>query len=421
MPVADFDRKLEKYAEIIVKIGLNIQPGQKLLIGSSRFGRETPFEAAPLVRHVAAKAYQAGARLVDVIWGDPQLHVIRLQNAPRDSFEEYPQWVADGNLTHIQNGGALLGIVANDPDLFKGQDSELVGVMQRVASERNQELGVRISRLESNWLLVSIPTQAWAAKIFPNVPVADQQDHLWDAIFKITRIDQDDPVAAWDKHVKMLSSVTTYLNEKRYTALKLTAPGTDLTIGLPDGHKWFGGSVKSGNGITFIPNMPTEEVYTLPHKDRVDGVVTASKPLNYGGVLIENFSVTFKDGQAIKVTAEKGESALQKLIETDEGARRLGEIALVPHSSPISQSGLLFYNTLFDENAANHVALGRAYPDTLKDGSTLSPEAFAAAGGNLSLIHVDFMIGSGKMDVDGLKADGSSEPVMHQGEWAFKF
>jgi aminopeptidase len=219
----------------------------------------------------------------------------------------------------------------------------------------------------------------------------------------------------------MLSRVSAYLNAKSYNALKLTAPGTDLTIGLPDGHTWFGGANKSANGITFIPNIPTEEVYTMPHKNRVDGIVSATKPLNHGGVLFQDFSLTFENGHVVKVSAKQGENALRKLTETDEGAGRLGEIALVPHSSPISQSGLLFYNTLFDENAANHVALGRAYPDTIEGGSSMSPEAFGAAGGNQSLIHVDFMIGSGKMDVDGVKADGSTEAVMRQGEWAFQY
>jgi len=420
MPVSDFERKLEKYAEVIVKVGLNLQPGQRLLIGSSRFGREIPFEAAPLVRQVAAKAYQAGAELVDVIWGDPQLQLIRLQHARRESLEAYPKWLADGNLNHIKQGDALLGIVANDPDLFKDQDPELVSILQRVSNQQNQELGILISRMASNWLLVSIPTPAWAAKIFPGLPSQEQEDRLWEAIFKISRIDQDNPVEAWERHVKMLGTVSDYLNQKHYSALKLIAPGTDLTIGLPDGHQWFGGSVKSERRITFIPNMPTEEVYTMPHKDRTEGIVTASKPLNYAGTLIEDFSVTFERGRAVKVSAGKGETTLRKLIETDEGAARLGEIALVPHGSPISQSGLLFYNTLFDENAANHIALGRAYPDTIKDGSAMSPEAFAAAGGNVSLIHVDFMIGSGQMDVDGVMADGVSEPVMRRGEWAFE-
>jgi aminopeptidase len=420
MPVTDFERKLEKYAEVIVRVGLNLQPGQRLLIGSSRFGRETPFEAAPLVRHIAAKAYQAGSPLVDVIWGEPLLHVIRLENAGRDTLEVYPDWIAAGNLDHVKNGDALLGIVASDPDLFKGQDPELVGILQKVASEQNQELGILISRWAINWLLVSLPTPAWAAKIFPNVPAQEQQDRLWDSIFKVTRVDQDDPVAAWNDHVQKLSVVTDYLNQKRYSAMKLTAPGTDLTIGLADGHIWFGGATESQNGISFIPNVPTEEVFTMPHRNRVDGVVNATKPLSYGGVLIEDFSVSFENGRAVKVTAANGESTLQKIIETDEGAARLGEIALVPHSSPISQSGLLFYNTLFDENAANHVALGRAYPDTIKGGSGLSADDYATAGGNVSLIHVDFMIGSGEMDVDGIAADGNSEPVMRKGEWAFK-
>jgi aminopeptidase len=419
MPIPNFERSLEKYAEVIVKVGLNIQPGQRLFIGSSRFGRETVFEAAPLVRQIAAKAYHAGARLVDVVWGDPQMQIIRLQNASRDSLEEYPMWLVDAYLGYLKRGDALLSIVAGDPDLFRDQDPERVALLQRVASEKNQEVGVLISRLATNWLLASFPNPAWAAKIFPNLPPTQAQDRLWETIFKVCRIDRDDPVAAWQEHDQMLAKVAAYLNARHYSALKLTAPGTDLKIGLVAGHIWKGGSTVSENGITFIPNLPTEEVFTMPHKDQTEGVVTATKPLNNGGVLMENFTVTFEKGRAVKVTASQGETALRKLIETDEGAARLGEVALVPHSSPISQSGLLFYNTLFDENASNHIALGRAYPDNLKESAAMSPDAFAAAGGNNSLIHVDFMIGSGEMNVDGLAADGLSEPVMRNGEWAF--
>jgi aminopeptidase len=242
---------------------------------------------------------------------------------------------------------------------------------------------------------------------------------LWEAIFRICRLDQPDPVAAWQRHAAELAARRDYLNAKRYTALKYTAPATNFTLGLPDHHLWHGGESQTPQGTTFIANVPTEEVYTMPHKERADGVVSSTKPLSYGGVLIEDFSLTYEQGRVVKVTAKKGEAVLQKLIETDEGSARLGEVALVPHSSPISQSGLLFYNTLFDENASNHIALGRAYRFCLEDGTHMTDEEFAAAGGNDSLTHVDFMIGSADMDVDGLTRDGVVEAVMRGGEWAF--
>jgi len=241
---------------------------------------------------------------------------------------------------------------------------------------------------------------------------------LWEAIGRLCRLDRPDPVAAWEEHLLALAKRRDFLNRKRYSALKYTSPGTALTIGLPDGHQWVAGRSESRSGITFAPNLPTEEVFTMPHKDRVDGVVRSSKPLSYGGTVIENFSLTFEAGRAVKVTAERGEAVLQQLVATDAGAARLGELALVPHGSPISESGLLFYNTLFDENAASHVALGSAYKFTLAGGEAMGDEDFERAGGNRSGVHVDFMIGSGELDVDGVLANGSAEPLMRKGEWA---
>ncbi len=232
------------------------------------------------------------------------------------------------------------------------------------------------------------------------------------------RLDTPDPLAAWETHLGNLAARSEYLNTKRYAALKYSGPGTDLTLGLPEGHVWVSGRSASRNGIPFTANLPTEEVFTIAHKDRVDGIVRASKPLSYGSTLIDGFSVTFERGRIVHMSADKNSDTLQRLLDTDEGARRLGEVALVPHSSPIAQSGLLYYNTLFDENAASHVALGNAYKFTLKGGNEMSDAEFEQAGGNRSGVHVDFMIGSGELNVDGVLPNGATEPLMRKGEWA---
>lgn len=410
----DFQQTLQKYAELVVQFGLNLQPGQRLLI-------RAPIQTAPLVRLIAACAYQRGARLVDVLWEDEAIELIRFQYAPRDSFEEFPAWKTDGSLEYVKGGGALLAFAANDPELFKDQDPDLIAIAQRTAQRHRQPTSDYIVRNAINWTGVAAAVPGWAAKVFPNDPPDAQEAKLWQAIFEFCRLNRADPVAAWQDHVGQLAARSDYLNRKRYTALKYTAPGTDLMIGLPKGHVWMGsGRSISAGGIAFTANLPTEEVFTLPDKDRAEGVVRASKPLSYAGALIENFSLTFAEGRVVNVTAGQSEAILRKLVETDEGAGRLGEVSLVPHSSPISRSGLLFYNTLIDENAASHIALGGAYKYTLQGGGAMSDEVFMAAGGNHSLVHVDFMIGSGDMDVDGLREDGMAEPIMRGGEWAFE-
>lgn len=407
-----FEQQLQNYAELAVKIGVGLRAGQRLIV-------RAPVESAPLVRLIAASAYKAGARLVDVMWTDDAITLARFNHAPRDSFEEYPTWQANA-LTQIANeGDAVLSIYATDPDLLKDQDPDLVALAQRVAQTHLAPFRRKVMSDALNWSVISLPIASWAAKIFPDSPPDEQLSKLWEAIYKVCRLDQPDPVAAWQQHVAELSARKDYLNAKAYTALKYTAPGTDFTLGLPDHHIWHGAQSYTPTGITFIANVPTEEVFTMPHKDRADGVVSSTKPLSYGGVLIEDFSLTFAGGRVVNVAAKKGEAVLRKLIETDEGSARLGEIALVPHSSPISQAGLLFFNTLFDENASNHVAVGRAYRFCLKGGTGMTDEEFEAAGGNDSLTHVDFMIGSAEMDVDGVTSDGATEPVMRAGEWAF--
>ena len=407
-----FEQKFQNYADLTVKIGVGLQAGQRLMV-------RAPVESAPLVRRIAASAYQAGARLVDVQWSDDALTLARFQYAPRDSFEEFPAWRTEALLRMAQQGDALLSIHAADPDLLKDQDPELVALAQRVNDIHMQPFRQYLMADKLNWSIISLPIASWAAKVFPTDPPETQIARLWETIFKICRADRVDPLAAWQNHTQHLAVRRDYLTARQYVALKYRAPGVDLTLGLPENHIWHSGQGQTESGIPFIANVPTEEVFTLPHKDKVNGLVSSSKPLSYSGVLIEDFSLTFVEGRVARVTAQKGEATLKKLVEMDEGAARLGEVALVPHSSPISQTGILFYNTLFDENASNHVALGRAYRFCLANGAAMSDEEFAAAGGNHSLAHVDFMIGSDQMDIDGLTRSGQAEPVMRAGEWAF--
>jgi aminopeptidase len=410
---------LQKYAEAIVRVGLNLREGQRLIITNAA-ARGVPPAGRALVHEVAKVAYAAGAKYVEVLWGDEEMHRIRLQMAPADSFDEYPKHPISAVMDMINNGDALLSIYANDPDAFAGLDSERVGAMQKSHLQNYSPISVGVSRNAVNWCVVASASPAWAAKIFPDLKPEEAEDKLWKAIFETTRATEPDPVAAWMEHIQNLTKRGKYMQAKKYSALHYTAPGTDLTLGLPKGHRWISARMPAENGVDFTANMPTEEIFTLADRFRADGTVAATFPLSYGGSLIEDFSVTFENGQITKVNAKKNEAILQKLVDTDEGSKRLGEIALVPASSPISKRGHLFYNTLFDENASCHIAIGRAYRFTLAGGEELNDEEFISAGGNVSLNHVDFMIGSPQMDIDGIKEDGTREPVMRQGEWAFE-
>jgi aminopeptidase len=409
---------LQKYAEAIVKVGLNLRKGQRLIITNAT-SRGVPPAGRALVHEVTKAAYAAGAKYVEVIWGDEEMQRIRLQNAPADSFDEYPKFHINAVMDIIEKGDALLSIYANDPDVYLGLDSERVGAMQKSHLQNYSPISVGVSRNAINWCVVASASPAWAMKIFPDLKPKDAEDKLWKAIFETTRADQPDPVAAWMEHIQNLVKRGNYMQAKQYSALRYQAPGTDLTIGLPQGHRWIAARMPAENGVDFTANMPTEEIFTLPDRHRAEGTVAATFPLSYGGSLIEDFSLTFENGRVVKVNAKRNEAILQKLIDTDEGSTRLGEAALVPASSPIATRGHLFYNTLFDENASCHIAIGRAYRFTLTGGEELNDDEFIAAGGNVSLNHVDFMIGSPQMDIDGLKEDGTREPVMRSGEWAF--
>ena len=418
LPMAtDFDRMLRSYAELTVKIGLNLQPHQRLLIIGPVANGGCSLEAAPLVRQITAAAYDAGARLVETLWGDEALLGARLTHAPKDSYDEFSAWLPAALVQHVEAGHAVLSIYANDPDQLKDYPPDLVAAVQQATARAVRPFREHISRNQTNWGVVAAAATAWAARVYPDLPPAEQMTALWGAIERLCRLDRPDPIAAWETHLAALAARTDQLNARKYTALTYRGPGTALTIGLPDGHCWVGGRSASASGIRFAPNLPTEEVFTMPHKDRVDGTVRSTKPLSYGGTLIEGFSLTFAEGRVVDVAAEKGEAVLRRLVEMDAGAARLGELALVPHNSPVAQTGVLFYNTLFDENAASHVALGAAYKFTLRGGETMTDEEFERAGGNRSATHVDFMIGSPELDVDGVLSGGGIEPVMRRGDW----
>ena len=412
----DFQTYLKIYADLAIRVGLNLQPGQKLIMQAMKTGG-VPIQTAPLIRELAASAYQAGAPLVDVLWRDDDLNLIRYKYAPRDSFGEYPAWHATAILDVIEKGGAMLSLASVDPDLLKGQNPEHMDQQQRAFLKHWKPIGTHIGKNTMNWTVLSIPIEGWASKVFPDLPEADQIGAFWDALFKICRVYEKDPLAAWETHIRKLQERADFLNRKSYRVLHYTAPGTDLRITLPEGHRWLSAGFKTQGGISFTANIPTEEVFTLPDKRYTEGTVASARPLIYSGNVIDQFSLTFKEGKVVDFSAEQGEDILEKLLSIDEGSSMLCEVALVPDSSPISQSGKLFYNTLLDENASCHLALGSAYRFSLTGGEHLSDDDFAARGGNSSLVHSDFMIGSAAMDIGGVLADGTVEPVLRAGEW----
>jgi len=402
---------LDKLAEVAVHVGLGLEPGQNLVLTA-------PVEALPLVRRIAAAAYRAGAANVTPILSDEAVTLARFIHGTDVAFDSAPDWLYRGMAEAFANNAARLAISADNPMLLKDQDPERTSRAAKANAAASKPALEKIANFDINWNIVSYPGRAWAKQVFPDLAEAQAVAKLADAIFAASRVDRDDPVAEWQAHNAKLRARTEWLNSQAFSALHLTGAGTDLKVGLADGHEWKGGASQAKNGITCNPNIPTEEVFSTPHKDRVDGVARASKPLVYQGTPIENIEVRFENGRIVEASASEGEATWKKLIDTDEGAARLGEVALVPHGSPISQSGLLFFNTLYDENAACHIAQGQCYSDCFVDEIASDPDKVSAGGGNSSLIHVDWMIGGPETDIDGIKPDGTRVPVFRKGEWA---
>src|ERR1700684_2108555 len=403
--------KLDRLAEVAIKIGLRLQPGQDLLLTA-------PTVALPLVRKIAEHAYKAGAGLVTPFFSDEAVTLARYRFGHDDSFDRAAGWLYEGMAKAFSANTARLAIVGDNPMLLAGEDPAKVSRASKANSIAYQPALQKIVNFDINWNIIAYPSASWAKQVFPDDSEDIAVTKLADAIFAASRVDKDGAVAAWENHNARLRERTEWLNGQRFSSLHYSGPGTELTIGLADGHEWQGGASTAKNGITCNANIPTEEVFTTPPARRVTGHVVSTKPLSYQGSLIDNIAVRFEEGRIVEAKATRGAEVLNKVLDTDEGARRLGEVALVPHSSPISKSGLLFFNTLFDENAACHIALGQCYAKCFVDGAKLSPEQIAERGGNKSMIHIDWMIGSDKIDIDGLDANGARTPVFRQGEWA---
>lgn len=404
--------KLAQYAQLVIHTGINLKAGQTLVVNA-------PIECAPFARLIAQTAYDAGARDVVVSWNDEKLSKIRFLSAPEEIFDTFPAWRQKLYLDYAREGAAFVSIAASDPELLKDADPGRVARAQKASGAALKEYRERLMSNRNPWCVVSVPTEGWARKVFPDKAADAAVAALWQAIFHTMRIESKDAVAAWQAHLAALEKRKDFLNRCRFRYLRYrNAAGTDFTVELPEGHIWLSGAEYAEDGRPFVANMPTEEVFTMPKRTGANGTVVSAKPLNYNGSLIEDFTLTFKEGKVVKYSAKKGEAVLKKLLEADEGAAYLGEVALVPYDSPISNLQFLFYNTLFDENASCHLALGKAYPTCIEGGGAMSKEERDAAGVNESFVHEDFMIGTADLSIIGVTQDGKEVPVFTDGNFA---
>lgn len=412
MVLKNFDQLIEKYANLFVTTGVNVQEGHTISLSCS-------VDNAKLARAIAKAAYEKGADEVLIDWTDDVISRMTYEFQSEETLTNVPKYRIEKMNYLLEKGASRIGIISSDPDNLSGLDGDKIAATQKAVSQALKPMREASQANKISWTLGAAASPKWAAKVFPDLETEEEQvDALWDAIFKAVHLYDEDPIATWAEKDKTLEAKAEELNKENFTALHYTAPGTDLTIGLPKGHRWEGAGSDNVRGERFMANMPTEEVFTAPDANRIDGVVVSTKPLSYAGSIIEGMEFHFENGRVTKVTADKGEEVIQKLIEQDEGAASLGEVALVPHESPISQSGLIFFNTLYDENASNHVALGSAYAFNLEGGTEMSEDELKEAGLNRSTTHVDFMIGSSEMDIDGIKEDGSRVPIFRNGTWA---
>lgn len=404
MPSSDL---LSRYAEVAVSVGVGLEPGQRLLITSS-------VEVVEFTRHLVEAAYRAGASNVDVMWNDDRISRSRFEHGPAEAAEVVTT-ASRAAMAAFEAGDQFLYVSANDPDALAGIDPTRIAAFQRTNQTAVEPLIRARSSLQRQWSVVAAPNPAWATSVFPDTDETQAIELLWSAIFRACRIDQDDPVAAWQAHVADLGARSRHLTSRSYTSLRYEGPSTDLTVGLPDGTIWIGGS----GGSSFVPNIPTEEVFCGPHRLKGEGTVTATKPLSLFGNLVEDFSFQVSEGRIVEATAAKGQSVLDQLLATDEGSVRFGECAMVPMSSAVAAERLIWNNTLFDENDGCHIAIGRAYPINLEGGPEMTVDELTKAGMNMSSTHVDFVVGSAALDVFGITPDGVEEPIISGGEWGF--
>ncbi|NQG97887.1 aminopeptidase [Streptococcus suis] len=412
MVLPNFKENLAKYAKLLVSTGINVQPGHtvQLTIG---------VEQAELARLIVKEAYAHGAVEVLVNWLDDVIARERLVNVDVELLEQvHPQRITEMNYL-LERKASRLVVLSDDPGAYDGVDPEKLSRNARALSQALNPMRQATQANKISWTLGAASGLEWAKKVFPNAASDEEAvDLLWDQIFKTCRIYEEDPIKAWEEHEARLVAKAKVLNDEQFVKLHYTAPGTDLVLGMPKNHLWEAAGSVNAQGEHFIANMPTEEVFTAPDYRVADGYVTSTKPLSYNGNIIEGIKVTFKDGEIVDVTAEKGDEVMKKLVFDNAGARGLGEVALVPDKSPISQSGVTFFNTLFDENASNHLAIGSAYAFSIEGGTEMSQEELKEAGLNRSDVHVDFMIGSNKMNIDGIREDGTRVPIFRDGEWA---
>jgi aminopeptidase len=395
--------RLADYARLVVRVGLNLQPGQVLAVNAF-------LEHAPLARAVAKEAYAAGAQFVDVLYADQHVRRVHIQEAGDEGLGWSPPWLVKRMQDLGETGGALLGISGNpEPELFADLDGGRVG---RARMRAVAEASLRLSEGICNWSIVAYPNAGWAQTVFGEPDV----DRLWDAVATAVRLDEPDPVKAWQEHIHNLVRRAAALNARRFDALRYRGPGTDLTIGLHPDSTWLAARDEI-RGFAFVPNMPTEEVFTAPDCRRVEGTVRATYPLQIQGTIVRGLEVRFESGRAVDVHADEGEELMRTHIATDDGAARLGEVALVDADSRIGRTGIVFCDTLFDENAASHIALGAAIVQGVDDALSMSHDERQARGVNQSSIHTDFMIGSRELDVWGVGKDGQESPILQKGDW----
>ncbi|HFO1101994.1 TPA: aminopeptidase [Staphylococcus aureus] len=415
--LTNYKEKLQQYAELLVKVGMNVQPKQPVFIRSS-------VETLELTHLIVEEAYRCGASDVRVVYSDPTLKRLKFENESVEHFanHEIKSYDVEARMDYVKRGAANLALISEDPDLMDGIDSQKLQAFQQQNARAFKGYMESVQKNQFPWVVAAFPSKAWAKRVYPELSVEEAYIKFIDEVFDIVRIDGNDPVENWRQHIANLSVYAQKLQQKNYHALHYVSEGTDLTVGLAKNHIWEDAtSYVNGKEQAFIANIPTEEVFTAPDRNRVDGYVTNKLPLSYNGTIIDQFKLMFKDGEIIDFSAEKGEAVLKDLINTDEGSRRLGEVALVPDDSPISNRNTIFYNTLFDENAACHLAIGSAYAFNIQGGTEMTVEEKIASGLNDSNVHVDFMIGSSDLTIYGIFEDGSKELVFENGIWASTF